>query len=193
MALSVITSYSIHYTKLYDAQLKKDDKKIKNNLTGVSKDDAQKLLTDFQTVFADKKFEKFFALIKLDKKGKSFIRISDKLLAEAIKDVKLSKDDLALITQVVNTINSEKKHEFEYADIKDPLSSKAKKLLDIDPQLKNYYNGLGIDIPGKILGGSSTKDTKKGSYSLIFNDEKYANDYYDKSQSKYVKNSYNFV
>jgi hypothetical protein len=68
------------------------------------------------------------------------------------------------------------------------LSSEALGNFDIVPELKGYYEKLGMAIPATILGGSQTVKTKNGTYSLIVEDSKGASDYFNSSSQKYVSN-----
>ena len=94
-------------------------------LKGVSKDDANKMHEDINTVFADDKFSGFKSLItKTQKKGNgnTFNKIDSRALASYLKGAKgLTDNDKALIEIVSNTINLDDVHEVEYAAASDVL------------------------------------------------------------------------
>ena len=60
--------------------------------------------------------------------------------------------------------------------------------VQVMPELKKYFEGLGKPIPAFILGGSQTVKTQDGSYSLIIEDDKSATDYVDTKSGSYVAN-----
>jgi RHS repeat-associated protein len=155
---------------------------------GVTKDDAKKAKEDVLKMFQGDKFANFRNLISLNKKGLKFNSIDKEAMGKAFDGVKLSEDEQALVDNVVNTINSTDKHLVEYTTGSADLSETALENVQIKPELKKYFEGLGKAVPAFILGGSQTVQTKNGSYSLIIEDSKSATDYVDTKTGNYVAN-----
>jgi len=142
---------------------------------GLTKDDAQKVQSDFNTIFADDKFENFRGLLTLDKKGKTFNSIDADALKGAFKGVELSKDEQALVDQVTGAINSDKVHVVEFADVSGNVSKEGSKAFKT--HLNNTQAGIGdAMIPGEqmpgstmnaVSGGGINIPTKSGSHSVI--------------------------
>jgi len=96
-----------------------DGMKIK----GVNEEDAEKAQEDFQTMFADEKFENFNNLISLKKNGKTFNKIDGDALNASLDGVELTEDEQALVDEVVGAINSKDVHKVEYVDIAGEVST----------------------------------------------------------------------
>lgn len=143
-----------------------DGMKIK----GVNKEDAQKAQEDIHTMFADKKFENFNNLVSLGKNGKTFNKISNEDLSTALDGAELSKDEQALVDEVVGAINSKDVHKVEYLDMdagEDISASGAAAAVA-------HFNKNGIPITGftsqsvKASGGTGFNvPTTSGSHSFI--------------------------
>ena len=166
-----------------------DGKKI----IGVTKEDAEKAKDDVHTIFKGDKFENFRALLTL--KGRKFADIDPEALEAALDGVDLSEDEQALVDVVVNTINSKDKHEVEYVNSNNNISLTGENYLkgDLPPaiNIEKTKAAYGGGIPAWVFGnfgGSVTKKTKSGSYSLLIENDRGngKSDYFDKTLKKYV-------
>ena len=156
-------------------------------LKGVNKDDASKMHEDINTIFADDKFEGFRGLItRTGKKGNgdTFNKIDSEALASYLNSAEgLSEGDKALIEIVSNTINSDDIHVVQYAVTTDELPDMSM----ASPELKAAFDEKGWTITAGIIG-SQTKQTEKGSDSLIVEGEKSASDYLNTTTNTIVAN-----
>ncbi len=93
----------------WDGFVAKQDK-----VKGVNKESAEKIHQDMNTVFADKRFDSFRALLTRGKKNNN--TTFDEISEDAFKNAtsRLSGDDLDLVTSVYNAINSKSEFVFEY-------------------------------------------------------------------------------
>lgn len=142
---------------------------------GLTKEDAQKVQADFNTLFGGKNFENFRGLLTLDKKGTTFNSIDADALKASFNGVELSTDEQALVDQVVDAINSDKVHVVEFADISGNISLQGSKAFK--EHLNNTQAGIGdMMIPGAqmpgatmnaVSGGGINIPTKTGSHSVI--------------------------
>ena len=85
-----------------------------DTVKGVNKESAQKLHSDMNTAFADKKFDSFRSLLTRGKKNNN--TTFDKIGEDAFKSATsgLKGDDLIAATSVYNAINSSSEFVFEY-------------------------------------------------------------------------------
>jgi uncharacterized protein RhaS with RHS repeats len=144
-------------------------------IKGVTKDDANKVKEDLNTIFADDKFENFRGLLTLDKKGKTFNSIDADALTASLDGVELSEDEQALVDQVTGAINSDKTHKVEFVDIGGEVSTEG--TTAFKTHLNNTKAGVGdmmipgTNMPGSTMnavsGGGINIPTKDGSHSVI--------------------------
>ena len=162
-------------------------------IIGSRRSDAEKAKTDFNRIFANKKFNSFRNLIALS--GKKFKKIGSNDLAAALKGVELSEDEQALVDTFVNTINSDDKHIVEFASNSDNLSTKALNVFKTEitnlgvniEKSKEVAGGVSVRVISS-QGGSVTKRTEDGTFSLIVDDAGSASDYFNtKTQKAVVK------
>jgi hypothetical protein len=142
-------------------------------------EDAVKVLADLKSIFADgKKFAKFSDLLRQSGKkgdGKGIAKINEAALKEAFDGVELSLDEKALVDIVVNTINSKDKHLVEYINKSDFLSRSQLNAYKVSSKLIELLDGsVAAAIPN-----SSTVKTSDGTRSMIVEEGKAANDYFD--------------
>ena len=149
-------------------------------LEGATKSDAAKMLEDINVVFKAEKFAEFRKLISRSGKhatGKDFNKIDPAAYSNYIaNNSELSNDDKALMDILVNSINSDDfTYKFQYVSENDELQDKSM----LAPQLVEAIESTGHTVLTKFLGGSQTKQTKKGSYSLVVEDDRSPRDYYN--------------
>ena len=149
-------------------------------LEGATKSDAAKMLEDINVVFKAEKFAEFRKLISRSGKhatGKDFNKIDPAAYSNYIAtNSELSNDDKALMDILVNSINSDDfTYKFQYVSENDELQDKSM----LAPQLVEAIESTGHTVLTKFLGGSQTKQTKKGSYSLVVEDDRSPRDYYN--------------
>ena len=149
-------------------------------LEGATKSDAAKMLEDINVVFKAEKFADFRKLISRsgkDATGKDFNKIDPVAYSNYIaNNSELSNDDKALMDILVNSINSDDfTYKFQYVSENDELPDKSM----LAPQLVEAIESTGHTVLTKLLGGSQTKQTKKGSYSLVVEDDRSPRDYYN--------------
>ena len=149
-------------------------------LEGATKNDAAKMLEDINVVFKAEKFADFRRLISRSGKhatGKDFNKIDPVAYSNYIaNNSELSNDDKALMDILVNSINSDDfTYKFQYVSENDELPDKNM----LAPQLVEAIESTGHTVLTKLLGGSQTKQTKKGSYSLVVEDDRSPRDYYN--------------
>lgn len=147
-------------------------------LIGVTKDDAQKLHDDLNSVFADSKFDKLRNLFSRGEKNNkaTFDKIGADVLKEALSG--LTGDDLALAELVAGAINSDDKHKVEYVEAGTNLSSDGEKAFNSGFSKIYSDNGLPVTTfptrTGKDISASGGKGyntpTTDGSHSFIVND-----------------------
>ncbi len=145
-------------------------------IRAVTNEDAEKLHEDFNTMFANKQFDAFRALIKHSGKSgnvATFNKIDGEALKSSVEG--LEGDDLALAMMVANSINSEDLHIIEYTSgSEDLISSQAEKVfssklpsyVDLDA-VREKYGGINSGTVTAAFGGAVTAKTKKGSHSII--------------------------
>lgn len=95
----------------------------------------------------------------------------------------LTDDDKALIEIVSSTINLDDVHEVEYAAASDVLPDMSM----ASPELKAAFDKNRWTITAGLIG-SQTKKTENGSYALIVEGGKSANDYLNTSTNILVAN-----
>ncbi len=144
-------------------------------VVGLTKDDANKALQDFQMLFADKAFDNFRNLITLDKRGKTFNTISSDAIAGAFNGIELSADQQGLVDQFVGAINSGSVHKVEYVNVDGEVSASGTN--SFRSHLNSQNPGTGDmmipanRMPGNtmnaISGGGINFPTKNGSHSVI--------------------------
>ena len=149
-------------------------------LEGATKSDATKMLEDINIVFKAEKFADFRKLISRSGKhgtGKDFNKIDPVAYSNYIaNNSELSNDDKALMDIIVNSINSDDfTYKIQYVSENDELPDKSM----LAPQLVEAIESTGHTVLTKLLGGSQTKQTKKGSYSLVVEDDRSPRDYYN--------------
>ena len=177
--------YSMNYTYdyerlsevLYPVRLIDPDGR---KLEGATKSDAAKMLEDINVVFKAEKFADFRKLISRSGKhatGRDFNKIDPAAYSNYIaNNSELSNDDKALMDILVNSINSDDfTYKFQYVSENDELPDKSM----LAPQLVEAIESTGHTVLTKLLGGSQTKQTKKGSYSLVVEDDRSPRDYYN--------------
>ncbi|MDR2040593.1 MAG: hypothetical protein LBQ60_21975 [Bacteroidales bacterium] len=144
-------------------------------IVGLTKNDVLKAQTDFNTMFADKEFDKFRDLITLDKSGTTFNSIAADAVTAAFDGIQLSTDQQALVDQFVGTINSSSIHKVEFVDISGNVSIEGSSALR--DHVNSVQKGAGdAMVPGKTMGGPTMNaisggglniPTKDGSHSVI--------------------------
>ena len=143
-------------------------------VVGLTKEDAQKFMTDMSFILKDDKFQNFRALVTLDKKGTSFNVIGSDALNSALNGVELSKDEQVFVNELVGAINSEHKHTVEYAAVDGNVSVQGSQAFKA--HLNSEQAGLGnmfpqSQIPGATInamsGGGLNIPVKNGSHSII--------------------------
>jgi RHS repeat-associated protein len=146
-------------------------------VVGVTKEDAKKFHDDINTVFADKKFDKFRSLITRSGKkgdGEKFKKIDTEVLKGALSG--LEGDDLALAEMVAGAINSDDQHKVEFAKLTDELSAEATAAMN--EMMTKLYTDNGLTLPTmpdsrkgaeiRAAGGSGQNfPTSDGSHSVI--------------------------
>ncbi|MDC8006367.1 DUF6443 domain-containing protein [Aureisphaera galaxeae] len=161
-------------------------------IIGASGEDSDKVVEDVHKIFADSKFDDFRKLVKRDKgflgigKSRKLAKIDASDLAGALDGVQLSESEQALVDTVVNTINSGDKHKIEFAKAGDNLSSGALNVfkdditaMSINIQTQTEKTG---GVPVKAVnsqGGSVTKETNNGTYSLVVEGGSSPSDYFN--------------
>ncbi|WP_158596902.1 DUF6443 domain-containing protein [Aquimarina sp. BL5] len=142
---------------------------------GVTKDDAKKVHNNFNTVFADKKFDALRALFTRGKRNnkKTFDKIDGDALKEALSGLK--GDDLALAEIVTGAINSDSEHKVEFKSDgsknvstsgKNAFKSKLPSYLDL-AAIEAKYGGIPASTIAGDIGGAATVITDDGTHSLI--------------------------
>jgi hypothetical protein len=144
-------------------------------IVGLTKEDANKVQQDLNTIFADEKFEKFRELITLDKKGTTFNSISTDAITNAFDGITLSEDQQALVNEITGAINSESIHKVEYVSTDGSVSKEG--TTAFKTHLNSQQAGVGdamvpsSNMPGATMnavsGGGINIPTKKGSHSVI--------------------------
>ena len=172
-----------------------------DTVRGASSSDAAMLRDDIKSTLVGKNFKKVRRLIKIDKDKVSIAAISNDDLNTALTGIQLSGDEAALLSGIVNTINSKEVHFAEYKDIGDMMSVNSLKALELDPTDPNrrkiaavLSNNMSVDdipkdqIPAgylKLLGGAATGKFGTGSYSIILkNPEQSGSGYFSIKDNK---------
>ena len=166
-------------------------------IVGESKDDANKAQKDILAYFKDDKFAALRNLITV--KGRKFNKIDAKALDGALKDVKMSDDEKALVNMVTNTINSKDEHVIEYAQDGKNVSSDAasafkgelsKVGIDVDKTIEQQ-GGLAANTLSFLGGAGVTVKTDNGTFSVVIEGlpaDKGGTDYQDVKTGAYGTN-----
>ncbi len=155
----------------WDSYVAKQDK-----VKGVNKESAEKIHQDMNTVFADKRFDSFRALLTRSKKNNN--TTFDEISEDAFKNAtsRLSGDDLDAVTSIYNAINSKKEFVFEYiTDSSKNLSTSgnavfANVLIESfgdSGQAQQFFTGQDIIKTG---GEGLAAPTTKGTHAFILDE-----------------------
>ncbi len=146
----------------WDGFVAKQDK-----VKGVNKESAEKIHQDMNTVFADKRFDSFRALLTRGKKNNNttFDEISEDAFKNATSG--LSGNDLDAVTSIYNAINSKREFVFEYMS-EDTMTTEG------NIAYKYHFNDNSTNIYTTndiiALGGEGlTVSSKKGIHAFIVN------------------------
>jgi hypothetical protein len=169
-------------------------KENSGGIWGTKKGDATKVMNDIKTVFSDKKFAEFNALIQTDTQDNKHIAYIDQSNLYSILQNLSNEEDKLAVELMANTINSNKVHEVYFGKSTDEITeeSKAEEIIQQDPNLiliKKSSTDAGKTPKLGVIGvyGGVTIPTASGSFSLIIVDGILPTDYYHSRLKDYVK------
>ncbi|MCM1176910.1 MAG: hypothetical protein NC335_04040 [Bacteroides sp.] len=147
-------------------------------IVGVTRNDASKIVEDIKQIFKGEEFNEFRKLIVQSGKnanGKRVASISSEDMFSAFNGVNLSDDQQALVSIIVNTINSDDEHFVEYVTDKGVISSKGQSAFTEEFEkaglpmstIIEANGGLPVSIISNFGGSGLTVQTPNGSHSVI--------------------------